>query len=830
MYNDSAYVMKVSLRLPALSFILWILAFPPVHAAEDEGQSILVLNSYHHGYTWGDRTEEGIRAVFDSTSSVNLYYEFMDTKHVWGETYLDRLAKLYRFKYPPGSFDLIIASDINALDFLRHYRQTVFTGTPVVFAGIAPAGREAAGTNGTLPQEERWYTGVYVDVELTDTLALLHRLHPDLKQIFAICDTSPVGVQLRHSLDAAVVSDGGLTVHYLDSGRLDTIEQEVAGLPSDSVLLFLLLRETPPSTHVGYSEVASRVAAAADVPVYSPFAMYLGTGVVGGLMTDSYQLGRDAAIMARRVLAGNDVSTIPEKRIVSHRYMFDYPVLMRFGIPLSDLPAGSQVIHRPLSVYSITRSTVLTALGLFVVLGSLIIALLVVIGRRRRIERMLRDKQAEIEASLHQARVVSDLALNLNSLSSRLGDRILEDTSRLVSELGVDRVYLHLSQETESDASFALALSLPEPPPALADLCARLFVDRCDDPSAGIPVVSHALEELQEDERPGMVRAGIRSFLGFSLCVEQHMIGRILYTRGHEHVWSPEEVDVLFTIANVLAVTLERMNSEYARLEAERKILAAREVLDRSTRLSSLGVMAAGITHEINQPLNAIKVIADGILYSRKKNSEQLSDSQFEKIRRISEGAARIDQIIRHMRTFWIEREIKPADVLDLRPVVDSALSLIDAQLRKHAAVLRVQQSDSALPVRAIQTQLEQIVINLVTNALQAVDHAERNQKEIEVVTRLDTHHVLLTVSDNGVGLPEEAGERIYDPFFSSKVPGEGTGLGLAVTRTFVERFGGTIVAANRPEGGATFTVSFPKATLEHQAREGVHHEHPRSR
>ena len=179
-------------------------------------------------------------------------------------------------------------------------------------------------------------------------------------------------------------------------------------------------------------------------------------------------------------------------------------------------------------------------------------------------------------------------------------------------------------------------------------------------------------------------------------------------------------------------------------------------------------------------------------------------------LKRISESVDRINEIIQHMRLFWTSSDQIEKKTLDLNKVVVNSLSLVERQLQTHGIELKKALCDSALLIEGNYLHLEQIVINLVVNAMNSLDSVKRKDKKIEVKTRRKNSNALLEVKDNGIGLPVKNRDKIFDPFFSTKKPGEGMGLGLAIVKNFVKEHKGKVTTRNNKTGGSSFSIRFP--------------------
>lgn len=268
-------------------------------------------------------------------------------------------------------------------------------------------------------------------------------------------------------------------------------------------------------------------------------------------------------------------------------------------------------------------------------------------------------------------------------------------------------------------------------------------------------------------------------------------------------------------------ITEKALKREWkARVEAEKKQVAAVKLAERSTRLASIGVMAAGITHEINQPLNAIKVTADSIRYWHKQNPGALPRMFTEQLDNISKSVDRITEIVRHMRAFWVIPDNPEISIVNLNLAVKNTLSLVDRQLSSHGIVYEFVSEEDHLYIKSNRVHLEQIVINLVVNAMHSLDEITIKDKRIDIRTVSEKGFAVLKITDNGIGLPVKGKARLFDPFYSTKKAGEGTGLGLAIVKNYIDRYKGTITAKNNKGRGATFILKFP--LCEQEQRGGV--------
>ena len=248
------------------------------------------------------------------------------------------------------------------------------------------------------------------------------------------------------------------------------------------------------------------------------------------------------------------------------------------------------------------------------------------------------------------------------------------------------------------------------------------------------------------------------------------------------------------------------------RQEAEAALKRAQDELVQAGKLSALGKMSAGISHELNQPLMAIRSFAEN-------SAEFLQRGQTEKaaqnLTRISDMARRMGRIIKNLRAF-ARQESEPITRVDLAAVLSSAAELAERRIAEAGVALDWTPPDHPVWVRGGEVRLGQVFVNLVTNAVDAMEAVEDRHLSIRIEE--DGSGLLVHVRDTGPGITEP--ERIFDPFYSTKSVGsaEGMGLGLSISYGLVQSFGGTIRGANHPEGGSIFTVRLERWLSEEAA------------
>jgi len=256
-----------------------------------------------------------------------------------------------------------------------------------------------------------------------------------------------------------------------------------------------------------------------------------------------------------------------------------------------------------------------------------------------------------------------------------------------------------------------------------------------------------------------------------------------------------------------LARVNEQIELEIAeRRLTEQELRKTQADLIQAGKLAGLGQMSAALSHEFNQPLAAAKTYADSAaLLIDRGRTEEARDN----LSRISGLVDRMASISRHLRNFARKPNEKLGPI-GLDAVVDDTLEIVAARLKAADATLDVDLGRHPPAVVAGPVRLQQVLVNIITNAADAVE-GQRN-RTIELKARRKGGRVLLTVRDHGPGVPASIAERIFDPFFTTKGVGKGLGLGLSISYNIVKDFGGSLSVTNHADGGAVFRIELDAA------------------
>lgn len=238
------------------------------------------------------------------------------------------------------------------------------------------------------------------------------------------------------------------------------------------------------------------------------------------------------------------------------------------------------------------------------------------------------------------------------------------------------------------------------------------------------------------------------------------------------------------------------------RKAAEEKLRRTQKDLVQAGKLAALGQMSAAISHELNQPLTAIKAYAGN---TSEYIERDIMDKAKDNIRQISSLADRMSSITKHLRNF-ARRPQDKTKVVSLIDIVDDAIAVMKPQITSVNASLNIERSEEPVFVYGGQIRLQQVVVNLISNALDAMTDLKEPKIDISIINQ--GREVHLTVRDYGSGLDSDAMKYLFDPFYTTKDPGKGLGLGLSISYNIIRDFDGNLSAANHEDGGAIFRIS----------------------
>src|SRR5579864_8686926 len=412
---------------------------------------------------------------------------------------------------------------------------------------------------------------------------------------------------------------------------------------------------------------------------------------------------------------------------------------------------------------------------------------------KKRIEDEMRRRNRELNA-LNAMAVIATQSFDL--------DEILNLTLRqVISLFGAETGSIYLSdadettfrrragwgQRTEQRARF----NAVEFPNGFGDLVMRSRTEVLT--AEFLPHLPPLVADFVKADGPG-------SWIWVLLWSKDGPIGIMGISSLEARTYSSNDENMMVAVGRQLATTIEKVRLYEETCKAYEDLRKTQEQLLQSEKMSAVGQLIAGVAHELNNPLTAI------LGYAQLLESEGLNDRATDFVRKLFKQAQRTHRVVQNLLSFARQRKPQKVDV-DIRKIVDETLALRDYDLKVNNIALERETMVDAPSVTADPHQLEQVFLNIINNAVDAILEGGKGGK---LKVRIHSTEVQVRVEflDSGVGIKDP--NRIFDPFYTTKSVGKGTGLGLSICYGIIKEHGGDITAHNRAEGGACVEVKLP--------------------
>jgi PAS domain S-box-containing protein len=710
---------------------------------------VLVLYSDERLVPGNIIVDEAIRATFaaDTSHRIELYSEFLDGVRFPGEEQRQRQRDFFREKYRERPPDLVMAIGGGALAFLAERPTELFSGAPIVYCSIAGD-----------PRPKNLAGTRIADIPVSDsaapTLEMILRLHPDTRHVAVVHGSGPRDLQYAEGSGAALATfQNRVDFTWLTNISIDQLRSELSRLPDHTVVLYLTMFQDSAGETFTPRQALDAFAPASRVPIYGYYETYVGHGIVGGSIVTFEEIGRKSAQVATRILAGEDVQTAARSESYKPTPMFDWRQLQRWKISEKQLPPGSVLRFKEPTYWEQYHKIIVTALSLCLLEALLIVTLLVQLRRRRRAEASLRENEQRMSLAVESA-----------------------DMGIWIRDLIRDEIWA--SDKWRDLFGFTTSESL--------DL-------EC------------VLRRLHRDDREAFEKALAKAIAsGGSYETEFRLTlpdGGLRWISSHGRVESDPNGQAVRLRGASLDITTRKQSEQETRL--------LRQELTHVGRISMMGQLAASLAHEINQPLGAILRNAEAVELFLQSPSPDLDE-----IRAIVADIHKDDQragnIIDRMRGL-LKRQNLDTRPLEVGELVREVLGLVRGDAAERQVKLDATVPADLPPVRCDRVHIQQVLVNLIVNGMDALDEARRADRRVSVTALLNgSQSVEIAVSDTGNGIPHDRLASIFDPFITTKP--NGLGMGLPISRTIIEAHGGRFWAENNNGGGATFRFTLPIA------------------
>jgi two-component system, NtrC family, sensor kinase len=303
-----------------------------------------------------------------------------------------------------------------------------------------------------------------------------------------------------------------------------------------------------------------------------------------------------------------------------------------------------------------------------------------------------------------------------------------------------------------------------------------------------------------------------RSWIWVLFWAKDSPVGLLGLCSNAAYQYSSNDENLLVAISRQLATTIEKVRLYEETCRAYEDLRKTQEQLLQSEKMSAVGQLIAGVAHELNNPLTAI------LGYAQLLETEGLNQRAQDFVSKLFKQAQRTHRVVQNLLSFARQRAPQREEV-DIRKVLEETLALRDYDLKINNIKVELNLPSEAATVVADPHQIEQVFLNIINNAVDAILETGRNGS-LKIAIATQNGHVCTLFSDDGAGIKDP--KRIFDPFYTTKSVGKGTGLGLSICYGIVKEHGGDITANNGPEGGATIEVRLPAAVGVNPVQEAV--------
>ncbi len=697
--------------------------------------------------------------------------------------------------------DLVVPIGGAGVQFAAQRRQRLFPETQILAVAaeprmIPPGFLE---NNATLVSQRINLPGMVEDIL---------QMQPDTRQIAVVFGSSPLEKrwveQCRSEFQAF---EGRVEFKWLTDLTLKQTIEACSTLPPRSFILHGLFITDAAGLPCEKSEALRRLHQSANAPVFACFATELGIGAIGGRLFQNAEIGVQGARTALRILSGEDAARMAPLILDAATPAYDWRELRRWNISEAKLPPGSIIQFRQPSFWERYRWPVIGVISFGLFQAALIIGLTVNRNKRRR---------SEAEATM-----IADISSKLVNLPADQVDHEIFDAQRRICELmGIDLSALWQRTDRHPSSFTATHLySLEHGPQLAGEMTDDDFPWIRQEILAGRVVAHRSLADMPaaaaKDREAGR-KLGIKSHLTLPLSLGgESPIGILGFnTTRKERAWPPPLVERLKLVAEIAANALARKKADQDLRESEaqnrlamEQAVELRDALSHSGRVTLLGQLASALAHELSQPLGAILRNAEAAEIMLQEPSPDL-----EEIRAIVDDILRDDhragQVIDKLRSL-LKKGSLDVQPVDLSEVIAEVLTLVQAAATTRQVKLIFTGAPGLPMVGGDRIHLQQVLLNLIVNAMDALDNCHTHECAVEVhACQLNASTVEVRVCDNGPGIADEHLEKLFEPFFTTKTTG--MGMGLPVSKTIIEAHKGKLWAENRPEGGACFCFTLP--------------------
>lgn len=732
--------------------------------ANKASRHVFLLHSYHSDMTWVNNIEKAIYEVLDPAGqNLVLHSEYMDTKRQHSPEYFQLLYETYKLKYKNIPFSLILSSDNHAFDFLRQHRDDLFLHTPVCFCGVNNfKDEQIAGLDK--------FTGVAEIMSSRETVEAILKLKPYTKEIYIVNDYLKSGRAWAKTIRKNLAEfESRIKLTHNKNLTIEELQRKIHSFKDGTVILFGVYFSDRNQSYFTFEKLGSTLMKDCPVPVFCLLNFNLRDGVVGGKVVSGYYQGKVMCKIGKRILAGEDVDSIPVSKVGANQFIFDYSALVKYNLERSDLPPDSLVLNVPFSFYDTYKTYVWAILIIFSMMFSLILLLIFNVKSRRLSEKKYKDIYDNASEGIFQT-TSEGLIVGVNPALARI---------------------LGYASPNEMVAS-------------ISNLATQLYAKQKDRERFLVEISEHGV--VHDFEAPVVRKDKSIIHVSFNARTVKDEKGVVRYLEG-------TVTDITTRKKAEEALLKHRDELEEQVQKRTEDLLEAKEQAEIANQAKSS--FLANMSHELRTPLNA--VIGFSQLMVRAGNMDPEQTQNLNIISRSGEHL--LDLINQVLELSKIESGRMTLEIrnFDLYALLDDLEDLFKLKVDTKGLSLNFFK-EANLPrfIQADDVKLRQIIINLLSNAIKFADNGAVSLKAKQITNggegrdekRIKLH---FEIEDEGQGIASEEMDGLFEAFIQSKTgrdSQEGTGLGLSVSKGFVELMGGEIAAESEPGKGSRFSFS----------------------
>ena len=710
----------------------------------NEPKEVLLIHSYHKGYSWSDDISKTIEKNFAKHKNIELTTVYMDTKRIDENEYIKNLAKLYEQQFFDRKFNLIIVSDNNAFDFMFTYHETLFKDIPVLFCGINNFDKSLLEKNGM----KDYMTGVAEKVDLEKNFELISKLHPNLKNLLIINDTSSTGYAIKRDLDPIIKKyEEKFNIEYTDNLEFSNLKTKVSNLDKqNSVILFVLLFKDTTGKYFTYKQSFKQVKEVSSVPIYGLWDFYLNDGIVGGLLTSAVAQGEAVSKMALEVLNGKNIKDIPILEKSPNLYIFDYNELKRFNIDISDYVNNPIIINEPSSIYKEHTKFFIITLLIISILTIIVVILKANIQRREKLELALSN------------RIEFDKVL-INTIPNPIYYKNIDGKF-----LGCNTSFENLVNCSKNEIIGKTAFDF-------------------------FPLKVATANTLIDKE---LLKTFSTSTSEFTFYTPSNEMKHIILNKA---VYK----NIDGSIGGIVCI----MDDITERIQQK-------QFLIQQSKLAEMGDMIAAIAHQWNEPLVELSALVQDIQTSyllnelKEINVKDFVNDSMVQIKYMSKTLSDFRNFLKpstKKKLFSISKALNEINEIIGKQIFYSNIIMN----------FNYENKDEELLIYGYENEFKQVLLNLINNAKNKIveNKNEDNKKyKIDINIKRCQNFNTIQIVDDGGKIDEKIINSIFEPYFTTKE--SGTGIGLYMAKVIIEdKMRGTISVRN-DENRVIFTIKLP--------------------